>query len=170
METYTPLTQPEVAEEVTGETVVGISPIARLATRMVLDIAENFGREVIAPELTPQKQVRGSRSQQEELARLEIAIAEEQGKLLETQSPGRLMKGFFREDEIRADMAKLTAVRYELAQYTPAPAAPVFMEPREFVQQQAMGTKSAIGMMPQSLEGVRAALSNIAQPIQAGIE
>ena len=128
METLTPITslEPEETETASAKAPVPFIPIARAVIGAAVELAVDFGREVIQPELNPQhqQQVRHPVRNQQELllAAMEIAYLQAEADLLEAQSPGHIMQSFFgTPEEIRADIEKMTAVRTELTEIASAP-------------------------------------------------
>jgi len=145
MEQETPVSVFQSDSE-TSEQFIAVAPFAEAVIKGAVHLATDVAREVIEPELTQQQRRRSTKNQAELLA-IELDLWQIEMDLLEAKSPGRVLSRMFASDpQTREDIQNLAAVRTELGQMTNAQRQSVSMEPRDFVMQQAMGSKSAIGM------------------------
>lgn len=151
---FSPLA-PEAVEEIPGDGMESIPGMVVLLTKLALQTATEIAKEALRPQSQELGQCRENQ--------WERALAQQQLELGEIQSPQRKFANILQRYDGEADTRQLSRVRSELSelvQHTPYDYKPVSMSPLDFVQQQAMGVKSAIGL-PQTLDGVRAELSTI---------
>ncbi len=136
---YRPLIEPE-AEDV--DISLTIHPLVNAAVKLGAGLVKDIAQEIIEPEMQPQPGHR--KASRTEKDALDIALAQIELDILDAKSPTQVMSRFLDHETQQAeDTHRLADVRTELRSMT---QQPIFMEPRDFVQQQAISVKA----MPQS--------------------
>jgi len=109
METLTPqvVREPQITNGADGNAIDG-HPLVRGIIGVGVNLASDFGREVLASELTQQRQPALT---QQELPRNaeELLYLQSEADLLKAQSSGRIIRSFFgTAEEIRKDIEKMS--------------------------------------------------------------